>query len=156
MPSRVAVSAFITSTFGTCATSVIGVKSRIGSYGIFAYSHGLIACVATAPITIVVPSGAAFAAASAPRLPPAPGRFSTTTTPRLSLTLSASARATMSSGPPGGYGTISRIGRCCAKVGKAAARVERGERVATVHGILSIGGRRQPPCLSASDVKASA
>ena len=102
MPSRAAVSGLMTSTLGTRATPVIGVKSRIGSYGIFAYSQGLMACVATAPITIVVPSGAALAAASAPMLPPAPGRFSTMTTPRLSLTRSASARATMSSGPPGG------------------------------------------------------
>jgi hypothetical protein len=31
MFSRVAVSAFITSTLGTCATSVMGVKSRSGS-----------------------------------------------------------------------------------------------------------------------------
>ena len=101
MPSRVAVSAFITSTFGTCATPVIGVKSRIGSYGMRAYSHGLIACVATAPITIVSPSGGDFATASAPMLPPAPALLSTITTPRLSLTLSASARAITSSGPPG-------------------------------------------------------
>ena len=35
-------------------------------------------------------------------LPPAPGRFSTTTVPRLSRTFSASARAVISSGPPGG------------------------------------------------------
>jgi hypothetical protein len=31
MPSRAAVSAFITSTLGTWATRVIGVKSRSGS-----------------------------------------------------------------------------------------------------------------------------
>jgi len=67
-----------------------------------AYSHGLIACVATAPITIVVPSGAALATASAPMLPPAPGRFSTTTVPSESFTWSASARAITSSGPPAG------------------------------------------------------
>ena len=102
MPSRCAVCGFITSTFGTCATSVIGVKSRSGSYGIFLYSQGLMACVATAPITIVWPSGALLATRSAPRLPPAPGRFSTTTVPRLSRTFSASARAVISSGPPGG------------------------------------------------------
>jgi len=43
----------MTSTFGTSATSVIGAKSLIGSYGIFVNSVGLIACVATAPITMV-------------------------------------------------------------------------------------------------------
>ncbi len=41
----------MTSTFGTCAISVTGAKSLIGSYGSFENSHGLIACVATAPIT---------------------------------------------------------------------------------------------------------
>ena len=46
--------------------------------------------------------GADLATRSAPRLPPAPGRFSTTTTPSTSFTRSARARATMSSGPPGG------------------------------------------------------
>ena len=102
MLRRALASGVMTSTFGTRATPVIGVKSRIGSYGIFANSHGLMAWVATAPITIVVPSGAAFATASAPRLPPAPARFSTITTPTLSFTFSASARATMSRGPPGG------------------------------------------------------
>jgi hypothetical protein len=99
---RCAASAFITNTLGTCATSVIGVKSVSALYGIFKYSHGLMACVATAPMTIVVPSGADLAAASAPMLPPAPGRLSTMTAPSVSFTFSASARAAMSSGPPGG------------------------------------------------------
>jgi hypothetical protein len=68
-------------------------------------------------MTIVVPSGADLAAASAPMLPPAPARFSTMTTPRLSFVFSASARATMSSGPPGGYGTMKRSGLACAQPG---------------------------------------
>jgi hypothetical protein len=38
-------------------------------------------------MTMVEPSGGALATASAPRLPPAPGRFSTITVPRLSFTL---------------------------------------------------------------------
>jgi hypothetical protein len=72
------------------------------------------------------------------------------------LTLSASARATMSSGPPGGI-RDDQPDRPLLREGRKGGREgQRGERVATVHGILSIGGRRQPPCLSASDVKASA
>ncbi|MNL85670.1 hypothetical protein D3C87_2140670 [compost metagenome] len=43
----------ITSTFGTSATSVIGAKSLTGSYGILLNSVGLMACVATAPMTMV-------------------------------------------------------------------------------------------------------
>ena len=35
MPSACAFAGFITSTLGTPATSVIGAKSLIGSYGIF-------------------------------------------------------------------------------------------------------------------------
>ena len=38
---------------GRVATSVIGAKSFTASYGIFAYRLGLIACVDSAPITIV-------------------------------------------------------------------------------------------------------
>ena len=60
------------------------------------------AWVATAPITIVRPSGAALAARSAPRLPPAPGLLSTTTVPSVSFTTAAKVRATLSNGPPGG------------------------------------------------------
>ena len=40
-------------TFGVEATSVIGWKSFTGSYGIFGYSAGLIAWVATAPMTML-------------------------------------------------------------------------------------------------------
>src|SRR5678815_5960229 len=58
MPSRAATSGLMTRTFGTRATPVIGVKSRIGSYGIFAYSQGLMACVATAPDGTTIVMGA--------------------------------------------------------------------------------------------------
>src|SRR6187200_1825363 len=65
MPSLPATSGLITSTLGTWATPVIGVKSRIGSYGSLAYSQGLIAWVATAPMTMVLPSGGAEVATGA-------------------------------------------------------------------------------------------
>jgi len=87
---------------GTWATSVIGVKSFSASYGMRLYSHGLMACVATAPITTVWPSAGAWATRPAPMLPPAPGLFSTITLPRLAAAASASERAAASSGPPAG------------------------------------------------------
>jgi hypothetical protein len=49
---------------------------------------------------IVSPSGAAFATASAPMLPPAPGLLSMMTGPSVSFTRSASTRAVTSIGPP--------------------------------------------------------
>src|SRR5205085_4317265 len=103
------------------------------------------AWVATAPITSVVPSGGDFATASAPRLPPAPGRLSTMTTPSVSLTLSASARATMSSGPPGGYGTTRRMGLPCARAGRAmkAAIDRRRVRRLIASVAMLVGFRRE-------------
>src|SRR5262245_56393710 len=60
----------------------------------------------------VCPSAGAFATRAAPRLPPAPERLSTTTVcPSISPNAGPTMRAVMSTLPPGGYGTISRIGR---------------------------------------------
>src|SRR5690242_10428821 len=71
---------------------------------------GLVMIAGTTNST-VVPSGAAFAAASWPTLPPAPPRFSTTAgCPRRSASLLDTMRVTTSAGPPGGNGTIQRIG----------------------------------------------
>ena len=53
MPYVCAFAGLMTSTLGTPATSVIGAKSLTGSYGIFGYSDGLIACVPTVPISSV-------------------------------------------------------------------------------------------------------
>src|SRR5262252_4064152 len=59
----------------------------------------------------VVPSAGALAAASCPTLPPAPPRFSTTLGwPVRSASLLETMRVTTSAGPPGGNGTIQRIG----------------------------------------------
>src|SRR5215831_15736302 len=59
----------------------------------------------------VYPSAGAFAAASCPTLPPAPPRFSTTFGwPVRSASLEDTMRVTTSAGPPGGNGTIQRIG----------------------------------------------
>jgi hypothetical protein len=44
---------FTTSMFGVVASSVTGAKSLTVSYGIFAYSAALMACVPTVPTTIV-------------------------------------------------------------------------------------------------------
>src|SRR5262245_28840733 len=59
-------------------TCPIGAKSRTGSYGMFLYNPGLIACVDTVAISNVYPSAKAFAATSAPILPPAPAAKGTT------------------------------------------------------------------------------
>src|SRR5215471_7206660 len=59
----------------------------------------------------VYPSAGAFAAASCPTLPPAPPRFSTMFGwPVCSASLEDTIRVTTSAGPPGGKGTIQRIG----------------------------------------------
>src|SRR5215467_11191669 len=61
--------------------------------------------------TIVYPSGADLAAASAPTLPPAPPRFSATTGwPRFAVSRSAMRRPRMSVPPPGGNGRMKRTG----------------------------------------------
>ena len=60
----------------------------------------------------VWPSGSARATASAPTLPPAPGRFSTTNGwPSARLSRSPTARASTSASPPGANGATMRTGR---------------------------------------------
>ncbi len=91
-----------TRTLGTPATSTIGTKSLMWSYGIFEYKLGLMACVPTVPMSSVYPSGGLLATRSEPMLPPAPGRLSTTTDwPSDSVSLCAAARASMSVVPAG-------------------------------------------------------
>ena len=64
------------------------------------------------PRKIVYPSGAAAAASSAPICPPAPPRLSTTTCWPMSCESGwLMERARRSLPPPGGNGTIIRIGR---------------------------------------------
>ena len=64
-----------------------------------------------AMIISVCPSGAAFAAISEPRTPPAPPWFSTITClPSRSVNLPAISRPTMSGLDPGGMGTMNRTG----------------------------------------------
>src|SRR5262245_53035584 len=99
------------SSVGVTPTCPIGAKSRTGSYGMFLYNPGLIACVDTVAISNVYPSGEAFATTSAPILPPAPVRFSTTNCcPSSSPIFAPMRRATMSVGPPAAKGTTMRIG----------------------------------------------
>src|SRR5689334_12198711 len=69
------------------------------------------------PTAMVWPSSLAFAAASTPSMPPAPGLLSTTTAwGQRSLSLSASRRATTSSELPAGAGTT----MCTGRFGQAA------------------------------------
>ena len=73
-------------------------------------------CVPTVPITMVWPSPGDLATLSAPMLPPAPGRLSTTTG-KPSWAFSLNKRARMSGAPPEGKVTTKRKGL----VGKAWA-----------------------------------
>ncbi len=99
-----------TSSSGTVTSSEIGAKSSGVLNGILAKSDGFTAW-AKAPIRSVWPSGAALATVSSPIMPPAPGRFSTTTvSPSASCSLGAMKRAVVSAPPPGEYGTTSRMG----------------------------------------------
>src|SRR3569623_2141160 len=72
----------------------------------------------------VLPSGAARATASAARLPPAPGRFSTRTVrPSARPSSGAMARAIVSVVPPGGAPTRMRtVPGACAKAPPASVR----------------------------------
>src|ERR1044071_9647034 len=73
------------------------------------------------PENNVYPSAGARAAASAPTVPPAPERFSTTTGwPRASCKPVAVMRVMMSTAPPGGNGEMKRTGR----EGKACASAQ--------------------------------
>jgi hypothetical protein len=88
---------------------------------------GLITSAPALTMPTVVPSGADFATMSVPSTPPWPGRLSTTTVwPVISDMRCPTTRAMMSLGPPGGNGTISRIGflgrsSAAAKVGNSSS-----------------------------------
>src|SRR5262252_1149776 len=89
----------------------------------------------------VVPSAGALAAASWPTLPPAPPRFSTTLGWLVrSASLDDTMRVTMSAGPPGGNGTIQRIGfdghAVCACAGDCASAAKRKNRTAAFIALL--------------------
>src|SRR5215472_2744708 len=80
------------------------------------------------PSRIVYPSGRARATTAAPSELPPPPWFSTTTVPRSGFIFSAHGRPTASYPPPGGKGTMSRIGRSgyvlCAKATRTPVWVE--------------------------------
>ncbi|MNV71309.1 hypothetical protein D3C71_1643200 [compost metagenome] len=94
--------AFTTSTTGNDAIMATAAKSLPASNGILGISAGLIARLAVWPMPSMKPSGRVLATWSMPMLPPAPGRFSTTTDhPAAPVILAAMARATESVPPPG-------------------------------------------------------
>src|SRR5258706_12804224 len=100
-----------TSTLFSDTSGATDASSRVGSEVVFADSTGLIAWMPLVDMNRVWPSGADFAAASPPRLPPAPGRFSTVTGwPSVLLNSLAIAREAMSTEPAGGNGQINRSG----------------------------------------------
>src|SRR5688500_8125645 len=70
------------------------------------------AYVVVGAISSVWPSGGVLAAISAPILPPAPGRLSTTACwPHASVSFWPTMRESRSAAPPGGKGTMIRMGR---------------------------------------------
>src|SRR3712207_2369872 len=102
---------FTATTFGVSISSDTGAKAR-GSKGKEGNSHAFTASGPSEPTSSVWPSGSDFATTSAPRLPPAPGRLSTTKGwPNTVVSRAASGRATESAKPPGGNGTTMRTGR---------------------------------------------
>src|SRR6266702_6792439 len=84
---------------------------------------------------IVYPSGAALATSAVPRLPPAPGRFSTTTgAPSAGASFSESTRAIKSGELPAGKGTIrwiARDGQVFTSVGAGCAQTLAAQTSAT-------------------------
>ncbi|MCY1218481.1 hypothetical protein D9M72_304300 [compost metagenome] len=101
----------VTSTSGKLAMEATGLRSVRALKDKPRYKLSLIALVEIVPTSSVYPSGDDFATCSAPMLPPAPLRLSTTTgcfnrTDNSWLTT----RATASVAPPGGKGTTSLIG----------------------------------------------
>src|SRR6516225_12380436 len=76
----------------------------------------------------VLPSGGGFATTALPELPDAPVRFSITMlVPRRCINPACARRATASTEPPGGKGTMIRIGpdgQVCACAAKGAKKVE--------------------------------
>ena len=91
---------------------------------------GLAVMELSAVISRVWPSGGALHTASVPGTVAPPGRLSTSTGwPQAAPSLSAMARASVSSPPPAGKGTISRVGRpCCASAGAAMVMAGRERR----------------------------
>src|SRR4051812_43584126 len=105
----------------------------------------------------VYPSGADLATASAAMLPPAPGRFSTTTgCPRARPSGSASDRATTSGWPPGAKGTTIRSGfvgcQSASATEEASAASNRRKRFA----IASVVQDRREPAFRDREVHALA
>lgn len=112
---------------GAVPKSSTGVRSRSVSKPMFGISAGFTAWVSKTS-TQVLPSGAARAVAAVPSEPEAPVRFSTTTgTPNSAESLGCSSRDSASVLPPGGKGTMMRIG----PFGQAAVWASAGAASAT-------------------------
>src|SRR6266699_6227906 len=100
---------WVNSTIDALSRWMTGASSLNGS--MLAFRKNGLVMIAGTTNTTVVPSGAARAAASWPTLPPAPPRFSTIAgCPTRSASFADTRRVTTSAGPPGGNGTIQRIG----------------------------------------------
>ena len=102
---------FAVTRMETEVTRLMGARSTCGLYGSDGFDNAAITSEPRSPITSVYPSAGDFAAIAMPIEPAAPPRLSTTTgCPRRSDSFCANVRPTMSVLPPGGYGTMNRIG----------------------------------------------
>ena len=93
-----------------CAISVIGEKSLIGSYGNFENSHGLTACACDCTDDQRIAVGRRFRDLIDAEVATRAGSVFYHDDAERFLDSPANARAAVSSGPPGGYGTTNRIG----------------------------------------------
>ena len=133
-------SEFTISSTVPVVTRVTGAKSRAGSSGIERRYRNLLAHrIEAEPSSSVYPSFSPLATTSAPRLPPAPPRFSTSTfCPSVVWSRSARKRPVRSTAPPGAKGTTMRTGR----VGKSGAWLRAAERAGRVRAVPPIKTRR--------------
>src|ERR1700704_1878006 len=137
---------------GLLAIAVIGVKSLTMSNDAFLFWMRSMVCASEMTTPMVVPSGAERLSMFMPIEPDAPAWFSTTTGwRRLSLNFRPTSRALMSPAPPGGLGTMMRIGRngrSCAVAASGSSANARSTRAG--HGLglscsLSRLGRSEKP-----------
>ena len=108
---------------------IISGLSASAAKGIVGYSAGLIVKVVSMAARMVWPSGSARATSAAAMLPPAPALFSTITLVLSAAAMrSATARASVSVGPPAANATTIRIGLEVDSTGDWACAARPAER----------------------------
>ncbi len=152
LKSRAGTEGCITSTKGTLLMPEIATKSRSGLISGLAYTFGDTLYTEFDAISSVCPSGGDLATISPPIMPPAPGRLSTTTGwPSSSLRPGATARALISTLPPGANGTTIRMGltgKVCACACTQSASANAGKNI--LMGLLPPRPILAPPAYAGS------